>query len=96
MHTLWSIAELRRHFAEVVRNELSRPFGSAEGTVDDGEYTNSTLVSLACVLRDFMDPALAFIWRELPSICPILQLMPSATPPDVHNLVPSIFRDNVR
>lgn len=89
MHTLWSIAELRRYFAEVVRNELSTPLKIPDGT--DSEYTNSALVSLACVSRDFMDPALACIWRELPSLFPILHLMPSVTPAELMHAVRLIF-----
>jgi hypothetical protein len=71
MHHLWRIAELRWYLVELILELAEQPVRRSEFW--------TTLVSLACVNRDFHQFALNAVWGNLPNLFPILKLMPSVT-----------------
>jgi hypothetical protein len=69
MHHLWTVTELRWYIVEIVME-----FAEHEGR---RSKFWTTLVSLASVNRGFHQLAVNVLWTNLPSLRPILKLMPT-------------------
>lgn len=75
-HAIFSIAELRICITESIPDD---DLFWANHDLRNASFpdTLQELVALACVSRDFREPALNTLWRRLPRFAPLIRLLPS-------------------
>jgi hypothetical protein len=79
----WDVAELRYALTEVIEEGIEPTWYNSH---------RRTLIALACVSRSFTKPAITSIWRDLPTVKHILNLMPSVIAHGGYDTIVQIYQ----